>query len=71
MNNYPTQRPAGREHIPLYPQGFIALRIVQLVLGVIIIGLCGIGVAGLAFSGDVLMLFTVSLSWASLSLLHN
>ena len=61
MNNYSAERPARREHIPLYPRGFIALRIVQLVLGVIISGLCSLGVAGLAFSGDVLMLCTVSL----------
>jgi len=62
MNRYSAERPVGREHIPLYPRGFIALRIVQLVLAVIIIGLCGYGVYGLAFSGDILTLFTVSLS---------
>ncbi|KAH7086015.1 hypothetical protein BKA63DRAFT_549020 [Paraphoma chrysanthemicola] len=58
MNNHPAERLAGREHIPIYPRGFIALRIVQLVLGVIILGLCSFGVAGYAFSGDILMLFT-------------
>jgi hypothetical protein len=61
MNSYGLDRTAGREHVPLYPRGFIALRIVQLVLGVVITGLCGVGVYGLAFSGDILTLFTVSL----------
>ncbi|KAH7381508.1 hypothetical protein BKA66DRAFT_570650 [Pyrenochaeta sp. MPI-SDFR-AT-0127] len=58
MNIYSAERTVGREHVPLYPRGFIALRIVQLVLGVVLIGLCSLGVAGYAFSGDVLMLFT-------------
>ena len=55
----PTRAP-GHEHIPLYPKGFIALRIVQLILALICVGLCGFGVAVLAFAGDTLMLFTVS-----------
>lgn len=36
--------PAGREHIPIYPSGFIAIRIAQLVLSVIIMGLAAYGV---------------------------
>jgi len=55
---YSNQRPAGREHIPLHPKGFVALRIVQLVVGLACLGLCGFGVAVLTFSGDSLMLFT-------------
>ncbi|RYP23822.1 hypothetical protein DL765_000899 [Monosporascus sp. GIB2] len=55
---YSNQRPAGKEHIPLYPRGFVALRIVQLIIGLVCLGLCGFGVAVLAFSGDSLMLFT-------------
>ncbi|RYP54520.1 hypothetical protein DL768_000722 [Monosporascus sp. mg162] len=33
---YSNQRPAGKEHIPLYPRGFVAIRIVQLVIGLAI-----------------------------------
>lgn len=36
-------RPLGREHIPAYPKGFIAIRIVQLVLALIVLGLAGYG----------------------------
>lgn len=53
---YSSARLAGREHIPLYPQNFIALRIVQLVLAVIVIGLAAYGVAGIAFDGDVFIM---------------
>jgi hypothetical protein len=55
---YSAQRPPGRAHIPLYPKGFIAIRIVQLVLALFIIGFCAYGVSTLAFSGGSLMLFT-------------
>lgn len=55
---YSTHRPAGREHFPLFPKGFIAIRIVQLVLAVVILGLCGFGVTFLVFAGDALSLFT-------------
>lgn len=41
---YSTRRLAGREHFPEFPKGFIAIRIVQLVLSVVILGLCGFGV---------------------------
>ncbi|TDZ13468.1 hypothetical protein C8035_v004272 [Colletotrichum spinosum] len=58
---YSNQRPAGREHVPLYPKGFIALRIVQLVLAVVITGICAFGVYILPFSGNCFMIF-VSLS---------
>lgn len=40
---YPAARPAGREHIPVYPKGFIAVRIVQLVLSILIMGLSAYG----------------------------
>jgi hypothetical protein len=46
MNNlvqHPAARPLGKEHIPTYPPGFIAIRIVQLVLAVIILGLTAYG----------------------------
>jgi hypothetical protein len=58
-SKYSNQRTPGREHFPLYPKNFIAVRIVQLVLALIILGLSGYGVAFLVFSGDCLTLFTV------------
>lgn len=58
-DKYTSARVAGREHIPLYPRNFIALRIVQLVLAVIIIGLAAFGVAGLAFDGDIFIMVVV------------
>lgn len=33
-----SRRPAGREHIPIYPRGWIGVSICQLILDVIIIG---------------------------------
>ncbi|KAI1119269.1 hypothetical protein F5Y14DRAFT_397208 [Nemania sp. NC0429] len=57
-SNYITERPAGREHIPLYPKGFIAVRYIQLVLGIICLGLTAYAVAVLPLVGAVLMLFT-------------
>ncbi|KAI0014885.1 hypothetical protein F4780DRAFT_766481 [Xylariomycetidae sp. FL0641] len=57
-SKYSNQRPAGREHIPLYPKGFVAIRIIQLVIAVICLGLCGYGVAVIPFDGVALMLFT-------------
>lgn len=50
------QRVAGREHIPIYPKGFIALRIVQLVLALIILALAAYGVALVAFDGDIFIM---------------
>ncbi len=41
--NYPVARPAGKEHIPLYPTGFIAFRIAQLSLAVLILALTAYG----------------------------
>ncbi|KAJ2990843.1 hypothetical protein NUW58_g2758 [Xylaria curta] len=58
MSNYISERPAGREHIPLYPKGFVGLRILQLVLGVICLGLTAYSVAVAPITGAVLMLFT-------------
>lgn len=57
---YSASRPAGREHIPLYPKGFIGLRIVQLVIAVIVLGLDAFTLSILAFDGNALMAFTVS-----------
>lgn len=57
-SKYSAARLPGKEHVPLYPKGFIALRIVQLVLGVIILGMTGFLVAIIPFSSVILMLFT-------------
>ena len=59
-SKYLTARVAGREHIPLYPKNFIAIRIVQLVLAVIVIGLSAYGVSLLAFDGDIFIMVVVS-----------
>ncbi|KAK2022923.1 hypothetical protein LX32DRAFT_173883 [Colletotrichum zoysiae] len=58
---YSRQRAGGREHIPLYPKGFIALRIVQLALAVMVTGLCAFGISVAPIDGNCLMIF-VSLS---------
>ncbi|KAK3694781.1 hypothetical protein B0T22DRAFT_81587 [Podospora appendiculata] len=55
-SKYSAVRPAGREHIPIYPNGFIALRIVQLVFSVIVLGLAAFGIYYLAFDGDCFIL---------------
>lgn len=66
---YPSHRPAGREHIPHYPKGFIALRFVQLILAVVIIGLCAYSLILVTGAGIALSLFTVSpLATASVTL---
>ncbi|KAK1994953.1 hypothetical protein LX36DRAFT_583382 [Colletotrichum falcatum] len=54
---HPSQRARGREHIPLYPKGFIALRIVQLAIASIATGLCAFGVYLLPTPGNCLMIF--------------
>ncbi|KAI1182143.1 hypothetical protein F5B17DRAFT_213348 [Nemania serpens] len=64
-SNYITERPAGREHIPLYPKGFVAVRIIQLVLGIICLGLTAYIVAILPIVGGVLMLFTAIITLIS------
>jgi hypothetical protein len=58
MNNpqHPVSRPLGREHIPIYPRGFIAIRIVQLVLALIILGLAAFGVTYISFDGNQFIL---------------
>lgn len=57
---YSSARPAGREHIPLYPKGFIAIRIVQLVLAVIILALSAWSLSEWGLVGPILSIFTVS-----------
>ncbi|KAI0007202.1 hypothetical protein F4779DRAFT_593054, partial [Xylariaceae sp. FL0662B] len=55
---YSIERAPGKEHILLYPRGFIAVRIIQLIIGIVCLGLCAFGVSYLVFAGDALMLFT-------------
>ncbi|KAI2467096.1 hypothetical protein F4781DRAFT_433749 [Annulohypoxylon bovei var. microspora] len=57
-SKYSNQRVPGKEHIPLFPKGFVAIRIIQLIISIICLGLCAFGIAYLVFSGDALMLFT-------------
>lgn len=64
MNNnsrYSTGSPAGREHFPIYPKGFIAIRIVQLVLAVVILAIDAYTLSVLAWRANGLNAFTVSI----------
>lgn len=54
--NYNAVRAPGHEHIPLYPRGFIAIRIVQLVLAVLILALSAYGVYVVALSSNVFIM---------------
>ncbi|KAI0966469.1 hypothetical protein F4678DRAFT_296206 [Xylaria arbuscula] len=56
--SYITDRPVGREHVPIYPKGFVAVRIIQLVLGIICLGLSAYIVSIIPITGAVLVLFT-------------
>lgn len=58
-SKYSNQRAPGREHIPLYPKGFVAIRIIQLIFSIVCLGLSAFGIAYLVFAGDALLLFTV------------
>ena len=64
---YSAQRPAGREHIPLYPKGFITVRILQLIVAIACMGLSGFAIAYLVFAGDALTLFTVGIPGVGLA----
>lgn len=50
----------GREHVPLYPKGFIAVRILQLIFAVIVLGLGAYGLSWLAFDGNIFIVVVVS-----------
>jgi len=56
---YSAARAPGHEHIPLYPAGFIALRIVQLVLAVLLLALGAYGVYVYPLSSILLTLVVV------------
>ncbi|KAK0665672.1 hypothetical protein QBC41DRAFT_282560 [Cercophora samala] len=49
-------RAPGREHIPIFPKGFIALRIIQLVVAVIVLGLVAYSIHFAAFNENAFML---------------
>lgn len=53
------QRAPGREHIPEYPRGFIVLRVLQLVITIIVLGITAYTMAVVAFVSNSLMTFTV------------
>ncbi|OTB02663.1 hypothetical protein M426DRAFT_192493 [Hypoxylon sp. CI-4A] len=57
-SKYSRERAPGREHIPIYPKGFVAIRILQLIIAIICLGLSAFGIAYVVFAGDGLMLFT-------------
>ncbi len=60
-DKYSAARVPGREHIPLFPKGFIAVRIVQLVLCLLVLALSAYGIAGgYAANGIVFILAVVS-----------
>jgi hypothetical protein len=45
QSKYSAERAPGREHIPLFPPGFVSIRIVQLGLNIVILGLSAYGVS--------------------------
>ncbi|KAK4132571.1 hypothetical protein BT67DRAFT_360130, partial [Trichocladium antarcticum] len=53
---YSAARAPGHEHIPIYPRGFTGIRIVQLVLAILILGLAAYTVALLAYDGNSFIL---------------
>lgn len=59
MSSRSAERLPGREHIPIYSKGFATVRILQLILAIICLGLTAYTVAVLPITGAVLMLFTV------------
>lgn len=56
---YSAERKPGWEHIPIYPANFIILRIVQLFLAVIVLGLCAFTIHLFPTNGSCLSLFVV------------
>jgi len=59
---YSAARAPGHEHIPLYPSGFIALRIVQLVFAVLLLALAAYGVYVYPLSSIIFTLVVVCAS---------
>ncbi|KAI1768130.1 hypothetical protein GGR53DRAFT_13780 [Hypoxylon sp. FL1150] len=57
-SKYSRERVPRRKHIPVYPRGFIAVRIIQLIIAIICLGLSAFGIAYIVFAGDALTLFS-------------
>lgn len=55
------QRAPGREHFPSYPRGFIVLRVLQLIVTIIVLGITAYTMAVIAFVSNTVMIFTVCL----------
>ncbi|KXJ87843.1 hypothetical protein Micbo1qcDRAFT_207605 [Microdochium bolleyi] len=51
------KRDAGREHIPQYPKGFVALRILQLIFSLICMGLSAFAMSLANSSTSIIMIF--------------
>lgn len=60
---YSTVRPVGREHFPETPKGFIAIRIIQLILAVAALGVDAYVLSNVLFDGVELTMFVVSRIW--------
>lgn len=58
---YSPARELGREHFPRTPKGFIAIRIVQLILAVTTLGLDAYVLSIVLYDGAELTIFVVSL----------
>lgn len=54
-------RAPGKEHMPNYPKGWITIRILQLIVAVVILGLCSYLVTtNVIGAGFYVQIFTVS-----------
>ncbi len=55
-------RAAGKEHMPNYPRGWITIRILQLIVAIVILGLCSYLVTtSVIGAGFYVQIFTVRL----------
>lgn len=59
MSDSMKRRP-GHEHIPNYPKGWVAIRIVQLVLALALVGLGAYAATRQAWAGPILTIWGVS-----------
>lgn len=56
-------REAGKEHIPRYPPGWITIRILQLIVAIITLGLCAyLLVDSIFYAGFYVQIWAVRLS---------
>ncbi len=59
-SKYSTARAPGREHIPLFPKGYIAVPIIQLVLAVITLAMSAYSMSLAVMPVGIAVLVTVS-----------